>query len=89
MKGIAKIAAFAAAAAFLAGTALSVSVKTAKADDGEYVHYVLEDDFSEYNQGNWSLYQQPYLTGGEDPVTADPISFSGGISISGDFADVR
>jgi len=85
MKGIAKIAAFAAAAAFLAGTALSVSVKTAKADDGEYVHYVLEDDFSEYNQGNWSLYQQPYLTGGEDPVTADPISFSGGISISGDF----
>lgn len=48
MKGIAKIAAFAAAAAFLAGTALSVSVKTAKADDGEYIHYVLEDDFSEY-----------------------------------------
>lgn len=86
MKGIAKLGAFAvAAAAFLTGVTLSVPTETAKADGGEYVHYVLEDNFSEYNQGNWSLYQQPYLTGGDVPSTVDPISFTGGINISGDF----
>ncbi len=54
---------------------------------GEYVNYVLEDDFSEYNRGNWSLYQEAYLTEGETPSFVDPISFSGGINFSNDFTE--
>lgn len=57
----------------------------ARADSGKYVNYVLQDAMSEYNAGNWSLYQEKYLTPTDPPAFADPISFSAGLNISNDF----
>lgn len=58
----------------------------ARADSGKYVNYVLQDAMSEYNAGNWSLYQEKYLTPTDPPAFADPISFSAGLNISNDFS---
>ena len=55
--------------------------------DNEYVGYVLEDNFSEYNAGNWSLYQEPYLSGTVPPQYVNPITVSGGLTIASDYTE--
>lgn len=73
------------AAVFSSGVLTKVSA--AEVTSEEYVNYVLNDNFTEYNAGNWSLYQEQYLSGTVPPQYTDPISISGGLTISNDYTE--
>lgn len=74
------------AAVFASGLLVQGNASAAETDN-EYVNYILEDTFTEYNAGNWSLYQEQYLSGTVPPQYVDPISISGGLTIAGDYTE--
>ena len=74
------------AAVFSSGLLAQSSVSAEETADS-YVNYVLSDNFTTYNAGNWSLYQEQYLSATIPPQYTDPISISGGLTISNDYTE--
>ena len=61
------------------------SLVSVRAEEDPYVNYVLSDTLTEYNAGNWSVYQQPYMSSTVPVRYVEPVTFSGGINFSNDF----